>query len=100
VVGDLRWVRASCRSVRGTIESAWSRRGDLLTLDVTIPPNTTATVYVPTDRPSSVREGKGPAAASPGIHALSAKPRVAVFRVGSGMYRFTSTLAAGRQTMP
>ena len=44
VVGDLTCVRSGYDSVRGRITSAWKRDGRRLTLEVTIPPNTTATV--------------------------------------------------------
>ena len=47
VVGDLTWVKSSYRSIHGMIVSNWRREKDVFTLDVTIPANTTATVYVP-----------------------------------------------------
>lgn len=47
IVGDLTWVSGSFESPRGRIASNWKRDGGKLTLDVTIPPNTTATVFVP-----------------------------------------------------
>ena len=66
VVGDLTWVKSSYRSIHGTIVSNWRREKDVFTLDVTIPANTTATVYVPTKNVASVTEsgraaGKAPA---------------------------------------
>ncbi len=45
--GGLTWIRASYDSIRGTIRSAWRIEGTRFLLDVTIPPNTTATVVVP-----------------------------------------------------
>mgnify|MGYP001160508518 CR=1 FL=1 len=49
-------------SIRGCIESAWKKSGGKLTLNVTIPANTTATVLVPaksadaiTESPESIR---------------------------------------------
>ena len=38
-------------SIRGRIETAWKKSGGKLTLDVTIPANTTATVLVPASNP-------------------------------------------------
>lgn len=43
--GDMQWAEASLRTVRGTVRSAWRRDGDRITLEVTLPVNTTATVY-------------------------------------------------------
>jgi hypothetical protein len=48
VVGDLTWVKAHYDSIHGRIISEWKRDCGRLALDVTIPANTTATVYVPT----------------------------------------------------
>ena len=56
-VGDLKWVKASYNSVRGMIVSEWKRDGDKLTLDVTIPPNTTATVELPGQQPIEMSSG-------------------------------------------
>jgi alpha-L-rhamnosidase len=45
--GELRWARATYRSVRGPISSAWRWEGDELRLEVEIPPNGSATVVLP-----------------------------------------------------
>lgn len=47
-VGDLAWVKASHKSMYGTIASEWKIvDGGAFRWDVTVPPNTRATVYVP-----------------------------------------------------
>ena len=61
VVGGLTWVECFHDSPYGRIVSNWKRDGDMLTMDVTIPANTTATVHVP-GRDGGVR------AAGPGMH--------------------------------
>jgi alpha-L-rhamnosidase len=48
VVGDLTHVRGHYVTPHGTARSEWKRSGKRLTLTVTVPPNTTATVHVPT----------------------------------------------------
>ena len=65
VIEGLTWVKASVNGPYGEIVSAWKRDGKKVTLDVTVPPNTTATVKLP---------GRDPA------------------RVGSGAHSFTVTL--------
>ena len=77
--------RASYDSINGTIRSAWKLDGGVVTLDVTVPPNVTATVYVPTADAAAVTEGGRPAAEAPGVTPL---PGTAAFRVGSGTYHF------------
>jgi alpha-L-rhamnosidase len=47
IVGDLKWVKARHDSPYGRIAVAWQRDGSDVKLNVTIPPNTTATVFVP-----------------------------------------------------
>jgi alpha-L-rhamnosidase len=47
VGGGLQHASGKLRSVHGTIESAWRIDGNMFRLDLTIPPNTTATVHIP-----------------------------------------------------
>lgn len=94
LVGDLTWARARYDSVHGRIESSWKREGDRFTLDVTIPVNTTATVFVPAREPASIRESGRPVGAIETVKLLRGEPGLAVFAVGSGSYSFRSTLPA------
>ncbi|GGN44228.1 alpha-L-rhamnosidase [Actinoplanes campanulatus] len=48
VVGDLTFVKGHYTTPQGTVRSEWKRDGARLRLTVTVPPNTTATVHVPT----------------------------------------------------
>ncbi len=89
--GSLAYARASYRSIHGTIESAWRRDGDTLTLEVTIPPNTTARVFVPSDAGTPVTDGDVPAQEVAGIEPLGCEGSFSVYDVPSGRYRFTST---------
>lgn len=57
VVGDLTWVKAHHDSPYGRIASSWKREGATLTLEVTVPANTTATVFVPGEPPREVGPG-------------------------------------------
>jgi hypothetical protein len=50
VIGDLTAASASYDSIAGKIVSEWRRTGSNVTYHVIIPPNTTATVYVPPNR--------------------------------------------------
>jgi alpha-L-rhamnosidase len=58
IVGDLTWVKAHHDSPYGRIASNWQRDGHKLTMDITIPANTTATVFVP--GASARQVGPGP----------------------------------------
>lgn len=53
--GSLKHAAASYESPYGLIESKWDLRGNKMTYEITIPPNTSATVDLPTDDPSGVK---------------------------------------------
>ncbi|MDP9036430.1 MAG: family 78 glycoside hydrolase catalytic domain, partial [Myxococcota bacterium] len=55
VVGDITSASASHDSVRGVLRSDWTRSDTLLTLKASIPPGSTATLYVPTLNTSADR---------------------------------------------
>jgi alpha-L-rhamnosidase len=99
IVGDLEFVRASHDSPYGRIATDWNRAGDHLTLRVTIPPNTTATVYVPGNSRDVVREGGTVPETVQGVHFVESVPGATVYEVGSGQYVFTSTVEVPRSTL-
>lgn len=78
---------ASGDSVYGEIESEWEIDDDRFTLEVTVPVNTSATVYVPTGDPDSVTEGGVPADRAEAVRFVRPDDGYAV---GSGEYRFAS----------
>ena len=92
VVGDLTWVKGSYRSVHGMIVSNWRREKNVFMLDVTIPTNTTATVYVPAQTVQSVTESGCPASKTQGVKYLRMESGHAVFAVESGKYAFAAVL--------
>jgi alpha-L-rhamnosidase len=92
--GSLTWATGSYKSINGLIATYWKIEQGCISLDVTIPANTTATVYVPTIDSHSVTEsGKAPAGNAPGVRFLKAGPDCAVFKVGSGNYKFQAKFA-------
>jgi alpha-L-rhamnosidase len=90
MVGDLSWVNCHHDCLYGRIVSNWKREGDKLTMEVTIPANTTANVYVPARDASVVTESGIPIDKVKGVKFLRMEKNAAVFAVGSGCYRFCS----------
>jgi alpha-L-rhamnosidase len=90
VVGDLHWAESWYDSVYGRIASRWRKRGDQFLLDVSIPANTSATVFVPARDAESVREAEQPIDGSRGAKFLRLEEGFAVFEIGSGEYQFQS----------
>lgn len=94
IVGDVQWVKAHYDSIHGRIISDWKREADRFDLDLTIPPNTTATVFLPTRDAESVMESGKPVARAEGVKFLRTGSDRAVFTVESGNYSFVSTMRA------
>ena len=85
----LQFVHASHQSMHGKIVSDWKRNGEQFSLNVTIPPNTTGIVYVPS-RGGEVTESGREAGSAPGVKFLRRENQAAVFEVVSGEYAFQS----------
>ena len=89
-VGDLQFVKASHRSPYGLIASDWQKKDGVFRWNVTVPANTTATVYVPAKNAESVTEDGKLAAQAKGVKLVKMENGRAVFSVGAGNYRFES----------
>ena len=66
-------------------------------MDVTIPANTTATVYVPAYRAAGVTESDQLADKAVGVKFLRIENNTAVYAVGSGTYRFQTDLPEAKK---
>jgi len=90
IVKSVDWVNCSYKSPYGEIVSNWQHEGDKLTLKVTIPANTTATVFVPAMDAAGVTESGVPAIKARGVKFLRMESDAAVYEVVSGCYSFCS----------
>ena len=90
IVGDLKWVKAKHNSVYGMIETSWEFKDGKVTLNVTIPPNTTATIYVPTTDVTTVKESGKHISKSAVMNFIHSENGYAVYGIGSGNYVFSS----------
>ncbi len=88
--GGVTQAAASYESIHGRIATAWQQQDDELQLRVTIPANTTATVYVPAKDAAGVTEGGQPAEKAEAVKLLRTEDGAAVFEIGSGSYVFAS----------
>jgi alpha-L-rhamnosidase len=82
-VGDLRYVRAGYETPQGTARSSWTRTDERFVLEVTVPANTTAQVWVPT--------GDGPVTAPPRATFVRVEKDYTVYSVPSGRFTFTAS---------
>ena len=72
--------------------AGWKRDGERLTLDVTVPVNTSAVVHVPAASAEGITESGRPAAEAPGVRFLRMENGKALYEVVSGTYRFQSSI--------
>jgi hypothetical protein len=87
-VGDVTQASASYKSVLGTIESKWVRTGTKFVLQVLIPPNAEATVYVPRSGAQTVTESGRDVVGRNDLKRVSEDGKYTCIRVDSGHYRF------------
>ncbi len=85
---DLRWAKGIYNSIRGKIVSEWKKGMDNFQLHVIVPPNVTATVYVPAATVDRVTEGGKVVGKSEGVIFQRMENNCAVFSVSSGDYKF------------
>ncbi|MBG0858673.1 MAG: family 78 glycoside hydrolase catalytic domain, partial [Bacteroidales bacterium] len=87
----LSYVKASFESPYGTIASGWERKDGRITLSVTIPANTKATIMLPADDPEKITENGSPLSADKADFVIKEETgtgrKTGVVR-GSGQYIF------------
>jgi alpha-L-rhamnosidase len=84
------WVKATYNSIRGPIASAWKLDQGQFELNVTVPGNSVATVYIPAGNAADVTENGKPASQAQGVKFLRQEGDRAVFEIGSGRFAFQS----------
>lgn len=82
VVGDVTFANTSYNSPYGMIKSEWKKLDKGFEMNVQIPANTTATIYLPANEKSVIKEGE--TSQSNVVY----KEGRALIKVGSGNYRF------------
>jgi alpha-L-rhamnosidase len=84
----LDWVKGRFESPYGTIRSEWQLRDGLLELKASVPPNTTATLFLPTADPKSVKEGGLTLGTARGVRRLRDERGHSVLELQPGHYTF------------
>ncbi len=90
---SLKWVKAHHDSLYGRIVSFWSlddKRN--LTWNVTIPPNTAATAFLPTADEKTATESGQPLAQAKGVKRTATRPGELTLELQPGSYEFSTTL--------
>lgn len=86
--GELTFACAQYDSIRGPIRSKWCVEDGQFHLTVSIPANTTATLYLPSAVPSDVQESGQPIDQIEGVEVMGVEAGRTILAVGSGTYSF------------
>jgi len=84
----LTWARAMHRTIRGPVSVEWKTGKGVFSLDVSIPPNMTATIVIPGAAVSEVTESETPLALAPGVRVRGRRSGGCAVEVQPGTYRF------------
>ena len=90
IVGDMTFVNAYHDSPYGRIGSNWKRENGRLTMTVSVPVNTTATLYLPAKPGSVIYESGQPVNEVKGLKFAGVVNGKSIFEIGSGNYVFQS----------
>ena len=82
-------VEATRDTPYGRLSVSWKRQAGVLNLNVTVPVDSTAEVWLPAQRQDQVKEGARNLLESPGVQLLRKDKARLVYRIGSGTYAFT-----------
>jgi alpha-L-rhamnosidase len=88
IVGDITFTRASYNSPYGKIICEWRKSDEKLFFNVTIPVNTTARVFIPTDSDSVIKENGKHIDLNDDIKFLGEDKDRKIYQLGSGNYSF------------
>ncbi len=95
--GDLTWASARFNTLYGEIKSNWKLAEGKLSMQITVPPNTSASVHIPNiDQPWTVIEESGKVLIQSGktieevsgIKLVDISDETTIFEIGSGEYEF------------
>eukprot|EP00040_Diaphanoeca_grandis_P022458 m.120654 g.120654 ORF g.120654 m.120654 type:complete len:517 (-) comp28822_c0_seq2:151-1701(-) len=92
--GLVNTVTASYVSDYGRVVSSYGTDSTALTLsyNVTVPPNTKASIYLQATTEDDVQESGVPVSQAPGVKFMWCKESTCVFQLGSGSYKFTTKM--------
>ncbi|MFD0990027.1 glycoside hydrolase family 78 protein [Mariniflexile jejuense] len=90
IVGDMTFVKASYKSVYGTIVSEWEKQDNKTIFKIEIPANTTATVILPVNAESEITINGKSLKQFKGQIEVDKKAKKPTFIIGSGVYSIES----------
>jgi len=90
ILADIDWAKARYDSIYGTIVSEWKKEDGKLIMNVTVPPNTTAKLFISAENMQSMTESGYPLSQAIGIKYLGQEGDRIILSLDSGSYKFES----------
>lgn len=87
--GDFTFASASLETYYGKVSNSWKLENDGVSMDVEIPVNTTATVYLPAGNVSDIKEGGKVLSQVSDVKVKEPEDNYTKVELGSGQYHFT-----------
>jgi alpha-L-rhamnosidase len=87
---EMTWAEGWYESMYGHIYSRWEYLDNHLVYEAIVPPNTSATLYLPAESPDDVSENGAPAREAEGVQLVGFEKGKAVYNLQSGKYRFVT----------
>ncbi|WP_289042404.1 alpha-L-rhamnosidase [uncultured Zobellia sp.] len=92
ITKEMDFIEGSYKSINGTIASAWNWKGNRVLMNIKIPVNTKAKVYIPTSILSDIKEGNKSLSSNESIKILESNEKETIVEVGSGTYFFNAKI--------
>jgi alpha-L-rhamnosidase len=88
MVGDLKFVKGQYKSPYGLIKSGWEKQEGKCIMQVEIPVNTSAWIYLPSDDPDRITENGTLIRDMNDVSIIGTEGETTIIETGSGVYRF------------
>jgi hypothetical protein len=90
---ELTNARLKLPTIRGSVECVWERQNDKYNLRITIPANTRARIWLPSDSSEFIQEGGKKINEIENIRSLGQNEDYFLYEVDSGTYQFSGRIA-------
>jgi alpha-L-rhamnosidase len=88
ITKKLKFAKAEYHSIYGMISSGWRNENDSVEIDIQVPPNTTADVFMPTGKIGKIFESGKPVKKLKEIQSVKLVDGKIILHIGSGKYFF------------
>ena len=90
ITKEMDFIEGSYKCINGLIKSSWKSKKNTVVMDVTVPANTKAKIYVPTTSIKNLKVNNQKPDKQSDVRLLQYKDELACIQVGSGKYSFST----------